>query len=70
VQTLEELATPAVSLQKWKFQENSHMLETISGSIKFSLSLSLSLSLSFSAGSKQRSREAKEKRAQSLTQVK
>jgi hypothetical protein len=41
VQTLEELATPAVSLQKWKFQENSHMLETISGSIKFSLSLSV-----------------------------
>jgi hypothetical protein len=45
VQTLEELATPAVSLQKWEFQENSHMLETISGSIKFSLSLSLSLSV-------------------------
>jgi hypothetical protein len=62
VQTLEELATPAVSLQKWKFQENSHMLETVSGSIKFSLSLS--------AGSKQRSKEAKEKRAQSLTQAK
>ncbi len=41
MQTLEELATPAVSLQKWEFQENSHMLETISGSIKFSLSLSL-----------------------------
>jgi hypothetical protein len=41
VQTLEELATPAVSLQKWEFQENSHMLETISGSIKFSLSLSV-----------------------------
>ncbi len=68
MQTLEELATPAVSLQKREFQENSHMLETISGSIKFSLSLSLSLSLS--AGSKQRSKEAKEKRAQSLTQAK
>jgi hypothetical protein len=67
VQTLEELATPTVSK---KFQENSHMLETISGSIKFSLSLSLSLSLSQSAGSKQRSKEAKEKRAKSLTQAK
>jgi hypothetical protein len=35
------MATPAVSLQKWKFQENSHILETITGSIKFSLSLSV-----------------------------
>ncbi len=51
-----------MSLQKWKFQENSHMLETISGSVNSSLFFAHSLSLSLSVqGASREARKQKKK---------